>query len=1172
MESASKLSSERADKPVQAKKESISLNALWESISKATAFGLPRLTIRRNLRRVTASSSSSIDEEENIDRAKQLDDDGYFERLTRSAQRATKIRLFRRSDSSHISLTTLAACPMIRPVTGDELKRMYLLLLRTIEFWLDVRATALPARKEQSYVYIKEVFNVKEEQHVKWLSWVRSNYKAPQQSVHVAVLEGRNLPSRDVNGLSDPYCVMGVIPLKAGVLEGKRKVKKMKRRRSSGHEEIQEIHPTTSIVRNTVNPKWNEEFTIDIRDAGKDCLQIDIWDYDQDDSFLGAVGEVSKVRGIAGLRSFFGQIGHRMVHAAEDQFMGRVLIPLSTVPDSGFEKWFNVKSRRGREKGGEICLRVQLTTSNSASENSLSDKDFRHHWRIVRQFVRHEVCNSARGGWNGRLHQTALCLLRQHVIQTSVTDLKEAIISWLVVEEFNEKCGVQYGHIFEVLRHIEEQWNARLKLEKNPFDELTQIQVETFFDSLQSYHDWAQNILIKIRNVFPSAKPERSTILVQFLQCLSKSFDVARVRESPRGDFRKFVTSAVSESARFWFHQLGTVLSPATSCELQNILACVEIAFNSVAELFSARDFYDELFLGIDIEYFQITFRIVDIELCSTVRPHIAEVQKQLVSVSSDRGTDECNRMATASYELFLYLRKALELKTYLPASVTDVELFHMHEWFEDLVPHWIELSYREALRRIDTSLKLDCNMVGGDSTKQLCSAPDIIWLISQMIVTWKGINWPDPFVAERFFVFLCERICATVEYFADCMKRRSLWEKKSHFFCMEPFIVKKQLCVLLNDVVYVRNNLLSMPKKLNWDREFASEDSASKSALLELFSATGEDAENSIIAEIAEKMRKDIAHYSEKLVKDLVEVELVDSIKPLMSYLETNLSSLNNWLLDCPFMKILKLTYENCIGTLYHLVKDRYNLDEIAYKRLTKAAETIVAFFVADGDGLDHDSVDTEITKLLFRCVQLRRRSTAILISHYLSKLKSEETKRCHRGYLSVQIGYVETKGIYVKVLHCRNMPSSHRSANPYVTLEPFPASAFASTASCQRTKIQKDTQAPIFDETFHFEMAGNAADKKRCRGAIVFSVLNWSRFCDDSLDGEGIECLSDVPLAASESDVDGLPIRTLSLTLPGEPSGEAFRILRHRRSEEAHRFVEERQRVARLSKKAQT
>ena len=48
------------------------------------------------------------------------------------------------------------------------------------------------------------------------------------------------------------------------------------------------------------------------------------------------------------------------------------------------------------------------------------------------------------------------------------------------MEEFNEKCGVQYGHIFEVLRHIEEQWNARLKLEKNPFDELTQIQVRLY--------------------------------------------------------------------------------------------------------------------------------------------------------------------------------------------------------------------------------------------------------------------------------------------------------------------------------------------------------------------------------------------------------------------------------------------------------------------------------------------------------------------------------------------------------------------------------------------------------------------------------------------------------------------------------------------------------------------
>eukprot|EP01102_Stenamoeba_stenopodia_P008949 TRINITY_DN2619_c0_g1_i1.p1 TRINITY_DN2619_c0_g1~~TRINITY_DN2619_c0_g1_i1.p1 ORF type:complete len:443 (+),score=130.49 TRINITY_DN2619_c0_g1_i1:195-1523(+) len=123
-------------------------------------------------------------------------------------------------------------------------------------------------------------------------------------SVVIKAIAGRNLAAKDSTGKSDPFLKISLAS------NPKLKVK-------------------TQIIKQDLNPTWNEEFTLPLKDASKEVLNITCWDWDK---------------------------------FARNDFMGEFSIPLNSFTGSK-DEWFKLNSRPGKDDkiSGEIHLVITLS-------------------------------------------------------------------------------------------------------------------------------------------------------------------------------------------------------------------------------------------------------------------------------------------------------------------------------------------------------------------------------------------------------------------------------------------------------------------------------------------------------------------------------------------------------------------------------------------------------------------------------------------------------------------------------------------------------------------------------------------------------------------------------------------------------------------------------------------
>lgn len=131
----------------------------------------------------------------------------------------------------------------------------------------------------------------------------------------VRVLEGRNLPPTDPNGLSDPYVKLQL---------GKQRSK-------------------TKVVKKSLNPSWGEEFSFRVEDLNEE-LVVSVLDEDK----------------------YF-----------NDDFVGQVKIPVSRVFDADSNSldtaWYPLQPKNKKSKNkdcGEILLFISFSRSSSSAESN----------------------------------------------------------------------------------------------------------------------------------------------------------------------------------------------------------------------------------------------------------------------------------------------------------------------------------------------------------------------------------------------------------------------------------------------------------------------------------------------------------------------------------------------------------------------------------------------------------------------------------------------------------------------------------------------------------------------------------------------------------------------------------------------------------------------------------
>ncbi|PSN30836.1 hypothetical protein C0J52_20266 [Blattella germanica] len=143
----------------------------------------------------------------------------------------------------------------------------------------------VPSKEDRDILvhYLQEAFNMEEDKHISLLEETKSR-TAPTVSLHVKIIEGKDLKPTDPNGLSDPFCIFHL---------------------ASDSSE----HYNTTIKEETLNPVWEENFTLD---------------FDAEESTAEKMKKIKDIKGVKGIKIL-------MKEDESVQWSGRFSAPAETI-------------------------------------------------------------------------------------------------------------------------------------------------------------------------------------------------------------------------------------------------------------------------------------------------------------------------------------------------------------------------------------------------------------------------------------------------------------------------------------------------------------------------------------------------------------------------------------------------------------------------------------------------------------------------------------------------------------------------------------------------------------------------------------------------------------------------------------------------------------------------
>ncbi|EYC33943.1 hypothetical protein Y032_0001g177 [Ancylostoma ceylanicum] len=267
--------------------------------------------------------------------------------------------------------------------------------------------------RENLYKYVRSAFQGDTQLHNSLMEKAKQN-KPPVVLLNVLLLEAKDLIAKDINGFSDPFAMMGVVP-------GKREVPEV-------------IEP--------------------------------------------AEEEAVKSPKNQGLGRFFKEVAQSARADSDDttdDFLGCISMNLSDIPPDGTEQWFTLQPRSERSKvSGSVKLKLWLSTREErfgAEEDDLLD--VKEHIELMRQFALYEIRLSGAPVrlWDGVFPDKANTILRQHAVQGDLTEVHTAMCRWLAFHSMIS-IDISFSLLAKTLQNILDKWQP-LTLDKAEEDMLT---------------------------------------------------------------------------------------------------------------------------------------------------------------------------------------------------------------------------------------------------------------------------------------------------------------------------------------------------------------------------------------------------------------------------------------------------------------------------------------------------------------------------------------------------------------------------------------------------------------------------------------------------------------------------------------------------------------------------
>ncbi|XP_012162614.1 protein unc-13 homolog 4B isoform X2 [Ceratitis capitata] len=913
--------------------------------------------------------------------------------------------------------------------------------------------------------FAQEIFKVPNSRHNEILDLVRQK-EPPKLRLNVEIIKAENLLPKDANGFSDPFTTL--------YLES-----------NASH------RYNTSVKHTTLNPIWEEHFSLPITDNPKEeVLVVEIWDFDAAETVKDKVNKLFDVKGVKGLSKLMKEIAQTASTGKHDnELIGRATINLKSIPTSGITVWYNLeKGSKGKSRGAVL---VGLTLSAEKNKR-VAIQEHRHLLNILLIYEL-ESSQVAEYWWNGKFNKNAEIIRSQHAVQSGLTNFECALSQWIVYTKIHENHKLS----FTLFKNILDVIIPILKIIQTDSDDL-----KIFWDGVKRVLPSCFAIVRKTRARNVSDKHIVST-LCEVLDIISKIrtmgeplFDifpeniygfVVQMDENSKTILTVLI-EVINTSTKEWLEYIIEGSKPITRDEPtdeENLQFLIKLIQMVRSDLQRGMEYFDKHFYQkLRINYSDILFKFYDsnlYEICKknveSVCAHIKrlEITEDTFEFLDPLDTESLN-MGTTLFELYLVLKRFITLGRSLCTNY-DLALEQFYIWFMPGVTHWLDISIFKALNRIERAIELDLLQAVDDAVKYSSSAVDTLAIFYQIKIFWQQLDWPDIEGSYTFVAKIINDVCRCCVFYSTRMSRRVESQTKDN----DLFIVTSEWCFAINNIDYVRQSLPSFIKELDADDLIkrisdlrTNLDADRCASTIKSLIDNALDTQKNQILELINIVAKRMAPSIKRFLAEGAEVLHKDSnsMEKLMMYMESSLKTLYDTLNEVNFARILDAIWSELSIVMYDLIQS--NLDKRrppSFFQNLKHTLTIMTSCFKIGKIV---TSDVEVLKEIEKTLDLHALETSDLIHQYYIELLGYQRNitKSEFGQLTIKANFTET-GLLLHILNGRNLVpmDPNGSCDSFVKIQFYPTNKFLNVQS-YKTAVHNKTRFPLYDEIFKINL----------------------------------------------------------------------------------------------------
>ncbi|KAL5473221.1 hypothetical protein EMCRGX_G027674 [Ephydatia muelleri] len=1037
----------------------------------------------------------------------------------------------------------------------DELEQAFQVAVNTT-----LEAMSMEPNRKEVEDYINKAFDLPEQVRAKL--WDKAKHKQPSGlKLCGKLISACDIPARDANGKSDPYCLVGIIS-ESDRNRDKVKTGNLLQWKKEGL--VAEVFRSTTKPA-TLEPDWNEEFELPIDNLAEQVLVIEVWDSDE-----ATVG-VSEIKGAKGFGMFLKDLKHT------DDFIGRTFLSLKDVQPQGGPGTLTLYSHTAKHQRGNVWVHLAIKGQEEGKISLTMKMD--QSMLLFKALVMHEAQkgnHSYQKDWNAEMGVAARELLTRHAAYYGLGETHQAAVHLSVLFDYHKIFGVQ-PHLFaQQLDHIIKAAGRKpisVAFSQNGGPGTPGDWVDKLLGALEGLLTEVYSVLCShliLMDVTITAGVESLTGWIQVMAKLYQLGDLVARLPVDRRSLKTALELSIQTSVEKWYRvtsekasQISTVSTLNAVCK--SCLTLCETIQNSIRPAVRKKA---------DVDYLACYFASLDKLLSPAMMECLA---------SWDYNDVE---LANTSYEIYLNIKHMCEIAKLAEGNnIQDIQLFGYQHWFKKMVLVWLSVALARCKEKIDKAVQVDQIASVTDQVGYSSSLVDTSIFLYQVVEFWNNLGWSCPEETYTFMMelinYISEAALHYVEQIYTRVSNRSLLDKNTG-----NFTVTTQLCTILNNMEYMQQKMLSQSSKnvpslveelklqssFEWlQREKGIGDQAKKLVEVILDSAAN-DIEHKVTVvnqQLGEQFIPTISRFINDIVGAAEGAKTEQVLIPLEEYLNTNLKTLSSNLLFSVFRILLEDIWKATVDALSKSVSTlpKKPNQKYLYQRLRDSLEFLHGFFNAGGEGLTGEQLETEQYKVLLNDLDLMCLSTRELVLRCCADLAEQQAKVVgsseHKyGELTLSVGYIkETGNVEVTIFQGRNLPALDKSglSDPYIELALLPGFLFQSGSKKAKTPVQYKTLNP----TFNYESVLPASQESmEVKGTIVvLGAYDHDILGKNDFMGICVVSCNDIPqLSNSSSLLDANSPKRRNMTLPlfhiGESKALQELALRHHFSD--HEAVE--------------